>query len=108
MRKVPFAGTPVSYHRRIFSGSLRQSSHGPGGGIWCVGMSFNIIASGKTSPVIAYMSSDKAPLVVAAIWGILSGRNSETGKTVSMLVNPDAVFGLYCRTNPVDSSLLIL
>jgi glucose uptake protein len=40
-----------------------------GGMIWCVGMSFNIIASGKTSPAIAYGLGQGAT-VVAAIWGI--------------------------------------
>lgn len=86
MRK-PFAGTPVSY-RQYFSGSLANHLTGLAGGIiWCVGMSFNIIASGKTSPAIAYGLGQGAT-VVAAIWGIFIWKEfRNAGKTVSMLVN---------------------
>ena len=40
-----------------------------GGMIWCVGMSFSIIASGKAGPAISYGLGQGAT-VVAAIWGI--------------------------------------
>jgi len=40
-----------------------------GGMIWCVGMSFSIIASGKAGPAISYGLGQGAT-IVAAIWGI--------------------------------------
>ena len=39
------------------------------GMIWCVGMSFSIIASGKAGPAISYGLGQGAT-IVAAIWGI--------------------------------------
>ncbi len=65
----PFVGeqVPVSDY---FKGGFRNHFIGILGGIiWCVGMSFNIIASGKTSPAISYGLGQGAT-VVAAIWGI--------------------------------------
>jgi len=65
----PVTGEPVSF-RQYFKGSFRNHLTGILGGIiWCVGMSFSIIASGKTSPAIAYGLGQGAT-VVAAIWGI--------------------------------------
>ena len=40
-----------------------------GGIIWCIGMSFNIIASGAAGPAISYGLGQGAT-VIAAIWGI--------------------------------------
>ena len=40
-----------------------------GGAIWCIGMSFSIIASGKAGTAISYGLGQGAT-VVAAIWGI--------------------------------------
>jgi glucose uptake protein len=68
MRK-PMAGDPVSYGD-YFSGNIRNHIPGILGGImWCVGMQFNIIASGKAGPAISYGLGQGAT-VVAAIWGI--------------------------------------
>ena len=68
MRK-PFVGAPVSYGD-YFKGGLKNHITGIlGGGIWCVGMSFSIIASGKAGPAISYGLGQGAT-VVAAIWGI--------------------------------------
>ncbi|HEY6977641.1 MAG TPA: GRP family sugar transporter [Chitinophagaceae bacterium] len=65
----PFVGEPVPV-RDYFKGGFRNHSIGILGGIiWCIGMSFNIIASGKTSPAISYGLGQGAT-VVAAIWGI--------------------------------------
>lgn len=67
--KKPVEGTPVSY-RDYFKGTFRNHLTGILGGlIWCIGMSFNIIASGKTSPAIAYGLGQGAT-VVAAVWGV--------------------------------------
>ena len=68
MRK-PFVGTPVSYSD-YFKGGLKNHITGIfGGAIWCVGMSFSIIASGKAGPAISYGLGQGAT-IVAAIWGI--------------------------------------
>jgi glucose uptake protein len=65
----PFTGTPVTY-KDYFSGSARNHITGVlGGAIWCLGMSFNIIASGKAGPAISYGLGQGAT-VVAALWGI--------------------------------------
>src|SRR5690606_38185404 len=46
LMRFPFAGTPVSFGD-YFKGSFRSHMTGVlGGAIWCLGMSFNIIASG--------------------------------------------------------------
>ena len=68
MRK-PFAGTPVGY-ADYFKGGFKNHITGIlGGAIWCVGMSYSIIASGKAGPAISYGLGQGAT-VVAAIWGI--------------------------------------
>jgi glucose uptake protein len=68
MRK-PFVGSPVSYSD-YFKGGVQNHITGIlGGAIWCVGMSFSIIASGKAGPAISYGLGQGAT-VVAAIWGI--------------------------------------
>jgi glucose uptake protein len=69
LMRFPFAGSRVSY-TDYFRGSFR--THVPGilgGCIWCLGMSFNIIASGKAGPAISYGLGQGAT-VVAALWGI--------------------------------------
>jgi len=67
--KRPFAGSPVSFND-YFKGKVKDHLFGIlGGVIWCIGMSFNIIASGKASPAISYGLGQGAT-VVAALWGI--------------------------------------
>ena len=69
LMKRPFAGIPVSYSD-YFKGSFKNHLTGILGGLlWCVGMSFNIIASGKAGTAISYGLGQGAT-VVAAIWGI--------------------------------------
>jgi glucose uptake protein len=69
LMRRPFTGPPVSY-ADYFRGSLGTHLIGVlGGAIWCVGMAFNIIASGKAGPAISYGLGQGAT-VVAAIWGI--------------------------------------
>jgi glucose uptake protein len=68
MRK-PVQGTPVSY-RDYFKGNFKSHFTGILGGlIWCIGMSFSIIASDKAGPAISYGLGQGAVLV-AAIWGV--------------------------------------
>ncbi len=76
MRK-PFVGAPVSYSD-YFKGGVKNHITGIlGGGIWCVGMSFSIIASGKAGPAISYGLGQGAT-VVAAIWGIYIWKEFKT------------------------------
>ncbi|MEP7253571.1 MAG: GRP family sugar transporter [Ginsengibacter sp.] len=83
MRK-PFTGTPVSY-RDYFSGRFSDHITGIfGGAIWCIGMSFSIIASGKAGPAISYGLGQGAT-VVAALWGIYiwkEFRNAPKGTSI--------------------------
>lgn len=69
LMRRPFTGSPVSY-ADYFKGGLKNHITGIlGGAIWCVGMSFSIIASGKAGPAISYGLGQGAT-VVAAVWGI--------------------------------------
>lgn len=69
LMKYSFTGKPVSY-KDYFNGSFRSHLTGIlGGSIWCLGMSFNIIASGKAGPAISYGLGQGAT-VIAALWGI--------------------------------------
>ena len=65
----PFVGAPVSYID-YFRGSFRNHLMGlVGGMIWCLGLSFSIIASDEAGPAISYGLGQGAT-VVAAVWGI--------------------------------------
>lgn len=67
--KRPFAGASVSFGD-YFNGKLKDHLVGIlGGVIWSVGMSLNIIASGKAGPAVSYGLGQGAT-VVAALWGI--------------------------------------
>jgi glucose uptake protein len=65
----PVEGEPVSY-KQYFSGKLSTHFVGILGGIiWCIGMSFSIIAAEKAGPAISYGLGQGATLV-AALWGV--------------------------------------
>jgi glucose uptake protein len=67
--KKPFVGAPVSY-ADYFKGSFGTHLTGILGGIiWGVGMSFNIIASGRAGFAISYGLGQGATMV-AAVWGV--------------------------------------
>jgi len=67
--KKPFVGKPVAISK-YFKGSLRLHSIGVLGGIiWCIGMSFSIIASGQAGFAISYGLGQGATMV-AAFWGV--------------------------------------
>ena len=69
LMKWPFIGTPVTYGD-YFRGTFRSHLTGIfGGGIWCVGMLFSIIAADQAGPAISYGLGQGAT-VIAAIWGI--------------------------------------
>jgi glucose uptake protein len=69
LMKRPFVGIPVRY-ADYFKGNLKTHLTGIlGGAIWCIGMSFSIIASDKAGPAISYGLGQGATLV-AAFWGV--------------------------------------
>ena len=87
LMRRPFVGTPVSY-ADYFRGSGRDHLTGVlGGMIWCLGMSFSILASDKAGPAISYGLGQGAT-VVAALWGIYVWREfREAPKGVGALLN---------------------
>jgi glucose uptake protein len=75
--KKPFRGQPVSY-ADYFKGSFGTHLTGIlGGAIWGVGMSFNIIASGRAGFAISYGLGQGATMV-AAFWGVFIWREFRT------------------------------
>jgi len=69
LMRRPFVGAPVSY-AAYFRGGFRDHITGIlGGSVWCLGMSFSIIASGKAGAAISYGLGQGAT-IVAALWGI--------------------------------------
>ncbi|GAB3041566.1 GRP family sugar transporter [Spirosoma pulveris] len=87
LMRRPFEGTPVSY-ADYFRGSGRNHLTGVlGGMIWCLGMSFSILASDKAGPAISYGLGQGAT-VVAALWGIYVWREFQSApKGVNGLLN---------------------
>jgi glucose uptake protein len=81
--KRPFVGTPVSFGA-YFQGSFGTHLTGLlGGVIWGIGMSMNLIASGRAGYAISYGLGQGATLV-AAIWGVFiwkEFRGSPAGTT---------------------------
>jgi glucose uptake protein len=75
--KKPFVGAPVSY-ADYFKGSLGTHLTGILGGIiWGVGMSFNIIASGRAGFAISYGLGQGATMI-AAFWGVFIWKEFRT------------------------------
>ncbi len=69
LMKKPVEGPPVTCGQ-YFSGSAATHLTGILGGIiWCIGMSFSIIAAGKAGYAISYGLGQGATLV-AALWGV--------------------------------------
>jgi glucose uptake protein len=66
----PVKGEPVKYSMYFTMGNAKLHLIGLLGGIiWCLGMSFNIIASAKAGTAVAYGLGQGATLV-SAIWGV--------------------------------------
>ncbi|MBC8151289.1 MAG: multidrug DMT transporter permease [Bacteroidetes bacterium] len=87
LMRRPFVGTPVRY-ADYFRGSGRNHLTGVlGGMIWCLGMSFSILASDKAGPAISYGLGQGAT-VIAALWGIYVWREFRAApRGVSGLLN---------------------
>lgn len=85
MRK-PFEGEPVNYSG-YFAGNLKEHLTGIlGGMIWCIGMTFSIIASGKAGFAISYGLGQGATLV-AALWGVFIWKEFKGAKGTTILLS---------------------
>ena len=85
LMKKPFEGSPVNY-QQYFNGSLTEHYTGIlGGAIWCVGMTFSIIASGKAGFAISYGLGQGATLV-AALWGVFIWKEFKGSKGTTALL----------------------
>jgi len=84
--KKPVEGEPVTY-RQYFAGDFKTHLMGVlGGVIWCVGMSFSIIAAGKAGYAISYGLGQGATLV-AALWGVFIWKEFKgASKAVNLLL----------------------
>ncbi|HEY2584115.1 MAG TPA: GRP family sugar transporter [Mucilaginibacter sp.] len=87
LMRMPFAGTPVAFSS-YFKGGFKNHITGIfGGAVWCLGMSFSIIASGKAGPAISYGLGQGAT-VIAALWGIFIWKEFRTApKNTNVLLN---------------------
>ena len=93
--KKPLVGTPVSfsdYFRGPASGHMLGLL---GGGIWGVGMVFNLVAASFTSVAISYAIGQSAPMV-AALWGVLAWKEFKgaPGKAYGYLAMMFVFYGL--------------
>lgn len=92
LMKRPVEGAPVFY-KDYFSGKLKEHLTGIAGGIiWCVGMSFSIIASGKAGFAVSYGLGQGATLV-AALWGVFIWKEFKQVKGTTGLLS--AMFLLF-------------
>ncbi|MCK4446132.1 MAG: multidrug DMT transporter permease [Candidatus Marinimicrobia bacterium] len=84
--KKPFVGEPVALSA-YFKGGLRIHSIGVLGGIiWCIGMSFSIIASGQAGFAISYGLGQGATMI-AALWGVFIWKEfKEAPKGTNLLI----------------------
>jgi len=87
LMKKPFTGGPVAFSS-YFKGGFKNHITGIlGGAIWCLGMSFSIIASGKAGPAISYGLGQGAT-VIAALWGIFIWKEFRTApKNTGVILN---------------------
>ena len=92
LMKKPFEGAPVTYSQ-YFAGKLKEHLTGVlGGMIWCVGMTFSIIAAGKAGFAISYGLGQGATLV-AALWGVFIWQEFKGVKGTTGLLA--TMFGLF-------------
>jgi glucose uptake protein len=87
LMKMPFDGAPVAFSA-YFKGGFKNHITGVfGGAVWCLGMSFSIIASGKAGPAISYGLGQGAT-VIAALWGIFIWKEFRSApKGTNVLLN---------------------
>jgi glucose uptake protein len=93
LMRRPFEGAPVNF-KNYFEGTSKSHFMGFLGGIvWCVGMSFSILASDKAGPAISYGLGQGAT-VVAALWGIFVWKEFK-GAPKGVLLMLNAMLLLY-------------
>jgi glucose uptake protein len=86
----PFVGEPVKFGDYFTKGNLRLHLIGLlGGGIWNLGMSFNILSNNAASPALSYGLGQGATMV-GAMWGVFVWREFKgaprgTGKLLSAM-----------------------
>lgn len=87
LMKKPIEGPALNFSD-YFKGSRRNHFMGIlGGAIWCLGMSFSILASDKAGPAISYGLGQGAT-VVAAIWGIFVWKEFKAApRSVHLILN---------------------
>lgn len=85
LMKRPITGGQLTSHD-YFRGTKLQHAYGIIGGlIWCIGMTFNVVAATHAGPAIAYAFGQGATLI-AAVWGVFIWREFKNGKNVSSLL----------------------
>jgi glucose uptake protein len=93
LMKKPFVGAPVAYADYFKGGPLTHLTGVLGGMIWGLGMSFNIIASGRAGFAISYGLGQGATMV-AAFWGVFIWKEFRTAPAgTSRLIA--AMFGCF-------------
>jgi glucose uptake protein len=92
LMKRPFEGVQVTYSQ-YFKGGIKEHLTGILGGIiWCIGMTFSIIAAGKAGFAISYGLGQGATLV-AALWGVFIWKEFKGSKnTAGLLVTMFLLF----------------
>jgi glucose uptake protein len=91
--KKPVEGEPVSI-KNYFKGNISTHLVGIlGGVIWCVGLSFSLIASGKAGAAISYGLGQGATLI-SALWGIFIWKEFKGAPKISNHLNT-AMFVLF-------------
>ncbi|KAA0992662.1 GRP family sugar transporter [Dyadobacter aurulentus] len=83
----PIVGIPVKFSGYL-KGTVKNHLLGfAGGSIWCIGMSFSIIASDKAGAAISYGLASGA-IVVASVWGIYFWKEFKTApKGTTLILN---------------------
>lgn len=83
--KRPISGEPLTRHD-YFAGTPKQHLWGVlAGVIWCLGTGFNLIASTRAGPAIAYAFGQGATLI-AAIWGVFIWKELKDVENVNALL----------------------
>lgn len=84
----PFVGKPVKYSSYFKEGNMKLHGIGwLGGIIWCIGMSFSLIASEQAGFAISYGLGQGATMV-AAFWGVFVWKEfKEANKATKNMIN---------------------
>ncbi len=86
----PVSGSPMTYGDYFKLGSLKTHGVGMLGGIiWCIGMSFSLIAAEKAGFAISYGLGQGATMVAAAwgvfVWKEFAGASKKTNQLIALM-----------------------